>query len=161
MHNAAVREKLAQGYTANGQNPMPLPTLFSSAAGLVSNVLDVSAFSIALDDSVLLTEASRELMFTPFVSNSAHELPHGLGWFVDNNEAVTIIWHYGYWDSFSALIMKIPERQLSFVILANSNRLSSASSGIGTDEDVNRSVAAQEFLNAFVYGTAQLPDSLQ
>ena len=160
LHNAAVLDKLAQGYSANGQNPMPLPTLFNSAAGLISNVLDVSTFSIALDNDALLTEASRELMFTPFVSNGGRELPHGLGWFVDNDEAVKIIWHYGYWDSYSALIMKIPERQLSFVILANSNRLSSASNGIGTDEDVTRSVVAQEFLNAFVYGTAQLPDSL-
>jgi CubicO group peptidase (beta-lactamase class C family) len=161
LQNAAVLDMLARFYSANGQNPMPLPTFFNSAAGLISNVLDVSTFSIALDNDVLLTEASRELMFTPFVSNSGRELPHGLGWFVDSDEAVKVLWHYGYWDSFSALIMKIPERQLSFVILANSNRLSSASNGIGTDEDVNRSVVAQEFLNAFVYGTAQLPDSLQ
>jgi CubicO group peptidase (beta-lactamase class C family) len=139
---------------------MPLPTHFSSAAGLVSNVLDVSTFSIALDANVLLTEASKELMFTPFVSNGGQELPHGLGWFVDTDEAVKILWHYGYWDSYSALILKVPERQVSFVVLANSNRLSSASDGIGTDEDVNRSVVAQEFLNAFVYGAAQLPDSL-
>ena len=74
---------------------------------------------------MLLPRASRELMFTPFVSNSGNELPHGLGWFVDNDEAVRIIWHYGYWDSYSALIMKVPEREFSFV-----------------------------------YGTAQLPDSL-
>ena len=160
LQNTSILEKLAQGYSANGQDRLPLPTLFNSAAGLISNVLDVSAFSIALDNDVLLTRASRELMFTPFVSNSGNELPHGLGWFVDNDEAVKIIWHYGYWDSYSALIMKIPERELSFVILANSNRLSSASQGIGTDEEVNRSVVAQEFLNAFVYGTAQLPDSL-
>jgi CubicO group peptidase (beta-lactamase class C family) len=104
---------------------------------------------------------SKELMFTPFISNSGEELPHGLGWFVDNNdEAVKIIWLYGYWDSYPPLILKVPDRQLSFVVLANSNRLSSASDGSGTDEDVNRSVVAQEFLNAFVYGTAQLPDSL-
>ena len=159
LQNAAVLEQLAQGYSANGQKPMPLPTLFNSAAGLVSNVLDVSTFSIAVDNNVLLTEASKELMFTPFLSNNDVELPHGLGWFVDNDEAVKIIWHYGYWDSYSALILKVPERELSFVVLANSNRLSSASDGLGTDEDVNRSVVAQEFLNAFVYGTAQLPDS--
>lgn len=158
--SAAIIDNLAQGYTPNGQYPMPLPTLFCSAAGLVSNVLDVSTFSIALDDNVLLTEASRDLMFAPFVSNSGRELPHGLGWFIDKNEAVRILWHYGYWDSYSALIMKVPERRLSFVVLANSNRLSSAADGIGTDENVNRSVVAQEFLNAFVYGSAQLPDSL-
>ena len=139
---------------------MPLPTLFVSAAGLISNVIDVSEFSIALDNDVLLTAESKELMFTPFISNSGTKLPHGLGVFVDNNEGVKIIWHYGYWDTFSALIIKIPERELAFVILANTNRLSSASQGIGTDEDVNHSVVGQEFLNAFVYGTAQLPDSL-
>ena len=98
-------------------------------------------------------------MFTPFISNAGEELPHALGWFVDTNESVKVIWHYGYWDSFSALIIKIPERELGFVILANSNRLSSASKGIGTDEDVNHSVVAQEFLNAFVDGTAKLPDT--
>jgi CubicO group peptidase (beta-lactamase class C family) len=160
LQNTSILDKLAQGYTPNGQDPMPLPTLFVSAAGLISNVIDVSKFSIALDDDVLLTAASKELMFTPFISNSGSELPHGLGVFVDNNEGVKIIWHYGYWDSYSALIMKIPERELSFVILANTNRLSSASNNIGRDEDVNHSVAAQEFLNAFVYGNAQLPDSL-
>ncbi|MGB5850469.1 MAG: serine hydrolase domain-containing protein [Ignavibacteriaceae bacterium] len=160
LQNTSILDKLAQGYTPNGQNPMPLPSLFVSAAGLISNVIDVSKFSIALDNDELLTPQSKELMFTPLISNSGNELPHGLGVFVDNNEDVNIIWHYGYWDSYSALIMKIPERELSFVILANTNRLSSASNNIGRDEDVNHSVVAQEFLNAFVYGTAQLPDSL-
>jgi len=160
LQNMSILDKLAQGYTPNGQDPMPLPTLFVSAAGLISNVIDISKFSIALDNDVLLTTASKELMYTPFISNNGSELPHGLGVFIDNNEGVKIIWHYGYWDSYSALILKIPESELSFVILANSNRLSSASNNIGRDEDVNHSVAAQEFLNAFVYGTAELPDSL-
>jgi CubicO group peptidase (beta-lactamase class C family) len=160
LHYTSILEKLAQGYTPNGQDPMPLPTLFVSAAGLISNVIDISKFSIAVDNDVLISAETKELMFTPFVSNSGEELPHALGWFVDNDEDVIIIWHYGYWDSYSALIMKIPEKELSFVILANTNRLSSASDNLGRDEDVNHSVVAQEFLNAFVYGTAQLPDSL-
>lgn len=157
--NTPIVDKLAQGYTPNGQNPLPLPTLFNSAAGLISTVIDISKFSIAVDNNILLKPETKDLMFTPFISNSGEELPHALGWFVDKNESVKVIWHYGYWDSFSALIIKVPERGLGFVILANSNRLSSASQGIGTDEDVNHSVVAQEFLNAFVDGTAQLPDT--
>jgi len=160
VQNIAILEKLAQGYTSNGQKTMPFPTLFNSAAGLISNVIDISKFSIAIDNDLLLKAETKDLMFTPFISNSGDELPHALGWFVDKNESVKVIWHYGYWDAYSALIIKIPERELSFVILANSNRLSSASQGIGTDQDVNHSVVAQEFLNAFIYGTAQLPDSL-
>ena len=160
ISNNQILNKLAQGYTSNGQNKLSYQTYFGSAAGMVSNVLDMSAFSIAIDNNILLTAQSKELMFTPTISNSSEELPYGLGWFVDNDESVTIIWHYGYWDAASSLIMKIPERELSFVILANTDRLSSASPGLGSDEDVNHSVVAQEFLNAFVYGNAQLPDSL-
>ncbi|MEJ2614261.1 MAG: serine hydrolase [Ignavibacteriaceae bacterium] len=159
VQNTAILDKLAQGYTANGQNAVPFPTLFNSAAGLISNVIDVSKFSIALDNDILLKASTKELMFTPFISNNGDTLPHALGWFVDRNESVKVIWHYGYWDAYSALIIKVPEKELSFVILANSNRLSSASKGIGTDQDVNHSVVAQEFLNAFVNGSAQLPDS--
>lgn len=159
LQNSHILEKMAQGYTSNGQNIMSYPTYFGSSAGLVSSVLDISKFSIALDNDILLSPESKELMFTPTISNSGSELPYGLGWFIDNNESVTIIWHYGYWQAISSLILKIPERELSFIILANTDRLSSASQGIGTDEDVNRSVVAQEFLNAFVYGTAELPDT--
>jgi CubicO group peptidase (beta-lactamase class C family) len=147
------------GYTPDGQDPMPIPTLFVSAAGLISNVIYISRFSIAVDNDILMSAETEELMLTPFVSNSGEELPQALGWFVDNNEDTKIIWHYRYWDSYSALIMKIPEKELSFVILANTNRLSSASNNIVRDEDVNHSVVAQEFLNAFVYGPAQLPDA--
>lgn len=160
ISNNQILIKLAQGYTTNGQYKMNYQTYFGAAAGMVSNVLDLSEFSIAMDNNILLTTQSKELMFTPTISNSGEELPYGLGWFIDNDEGVMIIWHYGYWDAASSLIMKIPERELSFVILANTDRLSSASPGLGSDEDVNRSVVAQEFLNAFVYGNAQLPDSL-
>ena len=158
--NNQVFEQWAQGYTPNGQHPEMYPTYFGTSGGLVSTVIDMSKFSIALDNDLLLKPESKKLMFTPAVSNDGSELPYGLGWFVDNDEPVTILWHYGYWDASSTLIMKIPERELSFVVLANTDRLSSASPGIGTDEDVNRSVVAQEFLNAFVYGKAQLPDQV-
>ncbi|MFC1784817.1 serine hydrolase domain-containing protein [Candidatus Neomarinimicrobiota bacterium] len=157
--NTRVLEKMAQGYSSNGQDKLSYSTYFGSSAGLFSNVIDMSRFSIALDDNMLLTVESKNLMFTSTISNNGEELPYGLGWFIDNNEDVEIIWHYGYGTAVSTLILKIPDEELSFVILANTDRLSSASPGIGMDEDVNRSVVAQEFLNAFVYGSAQLPDN--
>lgn len=160
LQNIYILEKLAQGYTSNGQFPISNPFYFGSSAGLLSTVIDMLKFSIALDNDLLLRAESKELMFTPATSNSGSELPYGLGWFIDNNENVKILWHYGYWNATSTLILKIPERELAFVIMANTDRLSSASQGLGSDENVNRSVVAQEFLNAFVYGNAQLPDSL-
>jgi CubicO group peptidase (beta-lactamase class C family) len=155
---ALIRARMAQGYTSNGQYRLAYQEYFGTAAGLVSNVLDLCAFSIAFDNDLLVLPASRELMLTPYVSNSGEGQAYGLGWFIDDNESARIVWHYGYWDAASTLIMKFPDRNINFVVLANSDRLSSASPGLGSDEDVNRSVIAQEFLNAFIYGTAELPD---
>ncbi len=158
IDNNQALAQLANGYSPNGQDTMYYPIYFGTSAGLISNVIDISKFSIAVDNSLLLKTETKELMFSPTISNDGVELPYGLGWFIDNNESVKIIWHYGYWDAISTLILKVPERELSFVILANTDRLSSASQGIGNDEDVNHSVVAQEFINAFVDGIAQLPD---
>ncbi|MEW6194921.1 MAG: serine hydrolase domain-containing protein [Bacteroidota bacterium] len=159
LRNIQILGQLAQGYSSNGQNILSYQSYFSTAAGLLSSVIDIAKFSIALDKNLLMKAESRELMFTPTVSNSGVELPYGLGWFIDKNESAMVIWHYGFWDACSTLIIKIPDREISFVILANSDRLSSASQRLGSDENVNRSVVAQEFLNAFLYGTAQLPDT--
>jgi CubicO group peptidase (beta-lactamase class C family) len=158
LQNSDIFAKMAQGYTPNGQNTLSYPLHFSPAAGLLSNVIDLSIFSIALDNDLLISANLKKLMFTPAISNDGADLPYGLGWFIDKNESVEIIWHYGYWDAISSLIIKIPQEELSFVILANTDRLSSASPGIGNDENVNHSVVAQEFINAFVDGIAQLPD---
>jgi hypothetical protein len=56
------------------------------------------------------------------------------------------------------LIIKVPERELAFIILANTDMLSRAFPGLG-DGDVSVSVVALEFLNAFVFGEAMLPEA--
>ena len=56
-----------------------------------------------------------------------------------------MIWHYGYWDTFSALIVKIPRRQLTFLLLANSDGLSAPFPTLGRG-DVTGSAFAMLFL---------------
>ena len=29
-----------------------------------------------------------------------------------------LVWHYGYWPTFSALILKAPERRVTLILLA-------------------------------------------
>ena len=53
--------------------------------------------------------------------------------------------------------IKVPAKDVTFVLMANNDMLSRASYGIGSDSDVTRSVAAKEFLNGFVFGDAELP----
>jgi hypothetical protein len=38
--------------------------------------------------------------------------------------AATLVWHYGYWTASSTLVIKVPARNLTFVLLANTDGLS-------------------------------------
>lgn len=139
---------------------MTYPSYFGSAGGLVASAFDSAAFSLALDDDVFFSSETKALMFTPMVSNYGEVLPYGLGWFIHWENDVKIIWHYGYWTAISSLIVKVPEKGLTFILLANNDMLSRASYRIGIDSDVTRSVPAEEFLNGFVFGDAELPTDL-
>ena len=69
----------------------------------------------------------------------------GLGWFVQQHDNARLIWHYGHMMENSALIVKMPERRATFVILANSDGLSRWRS-LGDDADVLRTPATVLFL---------------
>jgi len=98
---------------------------FSAAAGLISTVIDLAKFDAALDANTLVTAATKELMWTPTVSNSGQKLPYGLGWFTQSYRGVRLIWHYGHWPpSVSSLLVKIPDEGLTFIVLANTDGLS-------------------------------------
>jgi len=70
---------------------------FSTAAGLISTVTDLARLDAALDANTLVTAETKELMFTPTVSNSGRDLPYGLGWFTQQYRGDRLIWHYGQW----------------------------------------------------------------
>lgn len=151
------RANLARGYRySNGTYvPTAYPTNFSTAAGLTGSVLDLAAFSMALDRGAVISQASRDAAFAPTISLSGDTLPYGLGWFSTKYKGERIVWHYGLWTAISSLIIKVPSRGLTFVVLANTDALSSpyplASGRLDT------SPWARAFLDAFVFGTAELP----
>jgi hypothetical protein len=68
---------------------------------------------------------------------------------------VRVIWHYGLWTANSSLIIKVPERSLTFVVLANTDELS-APYQLGAGR-LDSSPWAREFLEAFVIGAVALP----
>ncbi len=148
---AGVLKRLAQPYRLYGTNEIihtfePYKEM-NAAAGLISTVLDLAKYDIAIDRHLLLKKEMQERAWTPFVSNSGRALPHGLGWFVQNYQAVKLIWHYGYEDSFSALLLKAPEKGLTFILLANSDALSAPFYKTG---GVQTSAFACSFLRTFV-----------
>lgn len=157
LDRQVYRANLAQGYTyANGTyTPTPYPAIFSSAAGLTGSVLDLAAFSMALDRGDVIGQAARDAAFAPTISLAGDTLPYGLGWFVTRYRGERVVWHYGLWTAISSLIIKVPSRNLTFVVLANADALSSpyplAAGKLGT------SPWARAFLDAFVFGTAKVP----
>ena len=51
-------------------------------------------------------------------------LPVGLGWFVQPVEGQRVVWHFGVVpDAYSSLIVKIPDRDVTLILLANSDGL--------------------------------------
>jgi len=120
-----------------------------SSSGVVSTVLDLAAFDIALDAGRLISAENRETMWTPASTRSGEALPYGLGWFVQEVEGKRVLWHYGWLPpTVSALYVKVPEEKLSFFLLSNSDRLSADMPW--TQLGVTASPYARAFLAEFV-----------
>jgi CubicO group peptidase (beta-lactamase class C family) len=158
LNRAQFEENLAQGYTSDGRSRQSYPSFFGTAAGLISSAIDVATYSIAMDNNMFLTEETKAQVFSPAISTNGATLPYGLGWFVQNYRGEKLAWHYGWWTANSSLIIKVLDRELTFVLLANTDMLSRGFPSIGNG-DISVSVVAVEFLNAFVFGQAVLPDT--
>lgn len=97
---------------------------FGPAAGIMSSVADLAVYSNAIDEGKFLADSTWEKVFTPYVSPKGKTIQYGLGWFVTYYKGIKVMWHTGWWTGYSALLVKIPQRDLTFIILANSQDLS-------------------------------------
>jgi CubicO group peptidase (beta-lactamase class C family) len=128
-HFKASLERLAQPYAYYGagetiHDSYPRRDYAGASAGLLSTVRDLAKYDIALDRHMFLKKETQEKAWTPFVSNSGERLPYGLGWFVTDDHGHKLVWHYGQWGSgFSAVYVKVPERNVSIILLSNSEAL--------------------------------------
>jgi CubicO group peptidase (beta-lactamase class C family) len=148
----AVMKNIAQPYALDDKfNPVKIkyPTHFSTSAGLISSVLDMAKYDIAIDQNRFLKKGTQQLAFTPAVSTRGEQLPYGLGWFTQNYKGTRLIWHYGYWTANSSLIIKVPDRNITFIAMANTDNLSRPTDlGAG---DVTSSPVGLAFLKTFIF----------
>ena len=124
--------------------PVPVPTYVNAAAGLISSVEDLAKFAIAIDRDELVRPETKELMFTATRLNSGDTGPYGLGWFTEAFGETELIWHYGY-GAFSSLFLMVPDEDLTFIVLANTQNMSRPF-GLGLE---GVSVLASPFALAF------------
>jgi CubicO group peptidase (beta-lactamase class C family) len=146
---SAFERNLARPYELqkNGEfKRVVYPEHFSCSAGLISSAPDVARFSIALDQGKLLSNESQVRATT----RTGPSIPYGLGWFVMEHHGLKLVWHYGLWTGNSSLLIRVPQQKLTFVLLANSERLTSSYfHGRG---ELMTSPFARAFIEGFVTG---------
>jgi hypothetical protein len=99
-------------------------TTLYPATGLLSTVDDLSKYMIALDENVLLSSESYAHLTRPYALNDGRLSPYGLGWSTQVIGGHAVHWHYGYGDSYSALLVRLPEKKTSLIFLSNTGAAS-------------------------------------
>lgn len=141
-------QRLAVPYRVDG-NRRPVrseytPRRVNGSTGVVSTARDLARFDMALADGLLALRETLDLAWS-----SSGSLPTGLGWFVQRHNGERIVWHFGLArDAYSALYIKVPGRNLTLILLANSDGLAAPYNL--SDGNLTVSVFAQLFLQLFV-----------
>ena len=121
-----------------------------ASTGLISTTRNLAAFTAALESFVLLEPETLAAAWSPpkTSGNGAAAAPAGLGWFVQAYNGQPVVWHFGYTPGASSgLFLRLPNRRLTLILLANSDGLSGPYSL--SDGDVTTSPFARLFLSLF------------
>lgn len=127
----AVLARLAKPYridSRNGERGDPVRSEYPSngldaAGGMVASARDLAEFEKSLNQFVPLSEFTLKQMWNAASFNGV-TMPTGLGWFVKPSSGTALVWSYGHIpDASSALILKIPAKNLTLILLSNSDRL--------------------------------------
>jgi CubicO group peptidase (beta-lactamase class C family) len=146
---AAVLRRLATPYKVDKRGrtaraDLPAPTV-DAATGLIASVRDLAKYDAAMD--VIVRPDTLAETWTNIVVNGAAQ-PTTMGWFGQTYNGVRVIWQFGVVpDAYSALILKIPARRVTLILLANSDGLTSPFPL--QDGDVTTSLFARTFLRLF------------
>jgi CubicO group peptidase (beta-lactamase class C family) len=141
-----LEQQITEGYLDFG---------YSASAGVVSNLEDLSAFNKALDEDLLISEASKKQMFRPFKPG----LPYGFGVFSQTFSGMELIWAYGQYDCYSSLFLKIPEKEITLIILSNNSLMSDTARLI--NGDALSSLFVLSFLRNYVLEAQSGPNKEQ
>jgi CubicO group peptidase (beta-lactamase class C family) len=131
---------------------------FDAAGGLVSTAIDLAEFERQLDDqengdNIPISFSTLDKMWTQTVlstpDGNRQVTPTGLGWFVQTTSGVRLVWTFGHIpNAGSALIVKMPHKRLTLIMLSNSGGLAA---GFNFEQgDVTTSPFVKVFLALFI-----------
>jgi CubicO group peptidase (beta-lactamase class C family) len=155
-HKAAVVARMAEAYvldrnwTAVDAGSGRSFDRINASSGIISSVADLAKYDIGIDRNLVYSAQAKQQIWTPAVSPAGEKFPYGLGWFVqgDFGAKSQMVWHYGqYPNAFSSLLFKVPDRQLTLILLASTERASSVFM-LGNGDPL-RSAFVTAFLDGF------------
>jgi CubicO group peptidase (beta-lactamase class C family) len=121
------------------------PRAINAATGLVTTARDLAKFDACLDEGVLLRRDTVAITR----SGVGPGAPTGLGWFVQIYNGELLVWQFGSSPgAYSSMILKVPARNLTLILLANSDGLSEPFAL--HQGDVTTSLFAKLFLRTFL-----------
>ena len=148
LANVAVPYRIdAKGRSFRSEYPQ---FSLDAASGLVATASDLAKFEGELDkrNGVPLSFSTLNQMWSNArfnVNNVQIEMPTGLSWFVTMESNQRLVWTFGHLrDASSALIVKMPSRQLTLILVANSGGLAQ-----GYDLE-NANVTSSPFVKIFL-----------
>jgi CubicO group peptidase (beta-lactamase class C family) len=158
LDRQAFLANLAMPYELTDGQVVPSGRLrhFSPAAGLVSSVRDLARISMALDADRLLHPATKAEMLSPTIEINGPDRTYGLGWYVQTYQGVRLEWHFGLAIGHSSLLIRAPELGLTFVVVANTSRLTGAYD-MGA-ADITANGVGWLFVESFVLGSTPIPN---
>jgi len=115
----AILPHRAEGYSFASEKLQRAPyldmTLPYAAGSLYSTVNDLSKWDQALYGTAVLSEASKQKMWTP------NRNDYGYGWNITKRYGATALEHGGGINGFNTMIVRMPEKKLLAVVLSNVN----------------------------------------
>ena len=126
---------------------------FDGASGLVATARDLANFESSLDRGLAVSRSTLDQMWGQalvFDGNGVRiPTPTGIGWFVQNASGEPLVWTFGHIpDASSALILKMPRKNLTLILLSNSGGLAA---GYNFEQgDVTTSPFVRVFLRLFI-----------
>jgi CubicO group peptidase (beta-lactamase class C family) len=159
---SGIVNRVAKPYSVDAKGKATLSNYgaegIDAATGMVSTVRDLAKFDIELQRGTPLSTSTLTQMWSPalFVIPGANgqsttlTLPTGLGWFVQLvSKTEPLVWSFGNLpNAGSALIVKVPAKNSTLILLANSHGLA-----VGANlerADVTASPFVKTFLRLFL-----------
>ena len=127
LHTATHREPRAVGYSRTGARHRPagdLPAFEFANAGLVSTVLDMTRFDLALNSDRLLKQTTLQTMWTNARLNSGEKVTaYGLGFGLTPFRGQRRVAHSGGGGfGFATAFTRFPDLGVTVVILSNTDQ---------------------------------------